>query len=167
MKSLKFLAGATAACVLAGASGIAMAQVDTCDDGVIWLAAVDEVVVNDRSCAILDTIVRGDVTATGGSTISLTSSNVGGDVTITGAKNAFVTANTLYEGTLRVNDNQNAIVQNNLTVKGSENPQGTIVVNRNVEATVHGNIAGRKIQCQDNGSLESGANISAGADTCP
>jgi hypothetical protein len=167
MKSLKFLAGATAACVVAGASGIAMAQIDTCDDGVIWLAAVDEVVVTDRSCAILDTIVRGDVTATGGSTISLTSSKVGGDVTITGAKNAFVTANTLYDGVLRVNDNQTAIVQNNLAVRGPIDPEGTIVVNRNQEATVHGNIAGRRIQCKDNGSLESGANISTADDACP
>jgi hypothetical protein len=162
MKSLKLLVGATAACVLVGASGIAMAQtVNNCDDGSIWLASVDEVVVEGRSCAIVDTIVKGNVTATGGQTVSLISSRVGGDVTVTGAGNAIIVGNLLYNGALTTNDNENAIVQGNITEGGS------VVVNRNLDANVQGNVAANKIRCTDNVSLQSSGNIAKVADQCP
>lgn len=162
MKSLRLLVGATAACVLVGASGIAMAQtVDNCDGGSMWLRVVDEVVVEGKSCAIVDCFISGNITATGGQTVSVTSSRIGGDVTITGAGNAFVTGNLLYYGALTINDNENAIVQSNVAQGGS------IVVNRNLDAKVEGNVAANKVRCTDNVSLQSAANVAKNAVQCP
>jgi hypothetical protein len=183
MKIQKLYVSLATACLLVGVSGAAMAQeeppptpvVDTCDDGSIWLTAVDEIVVDGRSCAILDVLVTGNVTATGGSTISLISSRVGGDVTVTGAGNAIIVNNQLYNGVLRVEGNQTAIVQANNVDRGSRNnsdiedttPGGSILVNQNQDATVQGNTVGRNIQCQGNGSLQSAGNIANGIDACP
>jgi hypothetical protein len=162
MKFLKFFAGATAACVVAGASGIAMAQnVNNCDDGSIWLTAVDEIVVDGRSCAIVNTVVSGNVTATNGATISLISSKVGGDVDVSGAGNAIIVGNVLYYGALRINENQNAIVQSNRAEGGS------IVVNSNDQANVQGNVAENKVRCASNGSLVSSSNVAKTAVECP
>ena len=162
MKSLKLLVGATAVCVLVGTSGIAMAQtVDNCDSGSIWLRVVDEVVVEGRSCAIVNSLISGNITTRGGQTISVTSSRVGGDVTITGAERAIVTGNLLYYGALTTNDNGTAIVQNNIAEGGS------VVVNRNQDAKVQGNVAANKVRCVDNVSLKSAANVAKNAVECP
>ena len=177
MKSLKWLLSVTIVCLFVGASGTAMAQVvDTCDEGHIWLTAVDEIVVDGRSCAIVDVLVKGNVTATGGSTISLHGSQVGGDVTVTGAGNVIIVKNQLLSGVLRVDGNQTAIVvannvnrsRGNFTEPGgSLTPGGSILVNNHQEATVKGNIVGRDLQCEDNVSLQSDGNIVIGNNTCP
>jgi hypothetical protein len=160
MKSWKSFSYAAAACFLAGAPGIAMAQeINTCEDGSIFFASVDEVVVEGRSCAITESFVSGSITATGGSTISVTASRVGGDIKISGAGNAFVTGNQVFNGEIRLLDNEDARVTANVVGE-------SIVANRNERVEIKGNVVTKKLRCQDNDTLIPGVNIVGGADEC-
>ena len=166
MKSLKLLGATATACLLVGVSNAVIAQVNTCEDGSIWKAVVNEIEVHGRSCDIRDVLVHGNITTTGGQTISLTSSHVGGDVNISGADNAIVKDNILFAGVLRVNENGIAIIEDNITAKGSEHPEGVMEFKRNQNAIVRWNTAGRSIDCKNNKELEAIGNVANGENRC-
>ena len=80
---------------------------------------------------------------------------------MSGAGNAIVVGNELFNGALRVNNNETAIVQNNATQNGS------VVVNSKQKADVRGNVAANKVRCANNVELQSFANVAKVADECP
>lgn len=173
MKLLKMLVSTATACLLLGAAGAAMAQeepapvVDTCESGAIILKVVDEIVVTDRSCFISDVLVSGNVTATGGQTVTISGSRINGNVSVTGGQNATVLGTQVLDGDILVEGNTNAIVSANRVESVAQQVGGNILVNGNQEAKVNRNIADADITCTTNVDLNSFFNVAGGTSACP
>jgi DUF4097 and DUF4098 domain-containing protein YvlB len=169
----KLAVSAATVCLLLGAPGVAMAQeeepvIDTCDEGQIIYKAVDEIVVDGRSCFINEVLVKGDVTATGGSTVTLISNRVGGSIDVSGATRAFLVANQTFNGDIRVEGNGSARVIGNLVNVGEATAAGgSLFVNDNDKARVNRNLVDGNIECVGNRVLESTFNLAGGTEICP
>ena len=157
MKSQKLMVLASAACLLFGVSGTAMA-VD-CASGAIEETTVDQIMIDGQSCFVDDVVVLGDVQVLNSEDFTMVSSTVGGSVRVIGGRNAFLVANQVTAGDFTVSNNERAAVLVNIVA-------GNMGVNNNLKADVKKNGVAINLVCLGNNRLDSFQNQVGGVEDC-
>jgi hypothetical protein len=150
MKSLKWLISVATACLLVGASGMAMA-VD-CSEGAIENIPVAEITLNGQSCFINNVTVEGDIVAVNSEEVTILNGSVGGRVRLIGGRNATMVGVAVV-GNITARSNERA----NLALNGASN----IRVINNDKAVIKRNGALGIIQCRGNRRLDAFENEAA------
>ena len=125
MKSRKLIVIAAIVCLLVGASGAAMAQLDRndCPDGSLIGEVLDEIVIRDSSstvdCRVVGVYVRGRVLVDGARNFTMINSLVGGNVRVLSTVNATLADNTIEGGNLVGRFNTSSSFLRNIVVGGS------------------------------------------------
>jgi len=159
MKFRKLLISAATTCLLAGASGAAVA-VD-CAGGVIAYKSVPEISFTGQPCVINDVVVSGQINIKGSPELTIVDTDVGGQVQVTeGLGSATIVRVDILKGNMAITGNKAAIVGGN-TIQ-----QGNLFVNGNTAAIVQQNAVNGNISCSGNAELDSLGNRSAGTDSC-
>lgn len=146
MKLQELLVSTAAACLLAGASGTAMA-VD-CASGNIIGQTVDEVLINGQSCYMEDVIVTGNVTVIDSEDVTMLQVNAGGRIRVVGGGKALLVGNTARAILVRNNEYANLVT--NVVIRA-------IRVINNLKANVKKNVA-PVLVCNDNHRLDAFGN---------
>lgn len=147
-------------CLLVGASGAAMAELNGCGDGLLINETFDGNlrITGDEPCAIIGSTIAGNIRVINLPYVVLINNKVGGRIRVDGnAKigTANVIANTVLTGNLVVRDVEFANVIENETVTGS------IRVVDNINALVQKNLSAQKLNCRRNTDLEAFFNFAA------
>ena len=154
MKSQKLIVLASAACLLLGVSGAAMA-VD-CATGNIIGQTVDAIEIDGQSCYMERVVVTGDVTVIISEDLTMYRVDVGGTIRVIGGGSAILVANTAGEG-IAARNNETASLLANIAVIN-------IRVINNLKATVKKNVTATLV-CRDNHRLDAFENEAA-VDNC-
>jgi len=160
MKNQKLFVSAAIVCLLVGASGAAMAELNGCGDGVLLGETFDSGlrITGDEPCVIISSTIQGDIRVINLPYVLLLNNKVGGIIRVDGNAGigvANVIANTVLGGNIVVRDVEFANVLENDTVTGN------IRVNDNVKAFVQKNIAAQNLRCRRNTDLEAFFNFAA------
>jgi len=159
MKFRKLLISTTTTCLLAGASGAAVA-VD-CTGGIISYKSVPEIVITGQPCVINDVVVSGQIKVTGSPELTIVDTDTGGPVEVTGGLgSATIVRVDVLKGGMTVDGNKVAVVGGNTLQAGN------LVVNNNTAAVVQRNAVNGTITCTGNPELDSLGNRSTGAANC-
>ena len=158
MKLNKLLVNAAAACLLAGASGVAMAA--SCASGFIVDRTVDSIEINGQSCFIIGVRVRGDVIVENSPSLSMVEIDVGGRIRVQNTDFVAIVNTRVTGGSLKVTES------GLVAVKDNDVKAGSININTNVGAVVSRNDSERNINCLNNGELDSRFNHAKGDDNC-
>jgi hypothetical protein len=158
MKFLKLVLSVATGWLLVGASGAAMA-VD-CASGSIVNTTVDEISVTGQGCLIWQVIVEGPVEINNGAVVVMIDNRVSGRVRVQNSQTVLLSRNTVYNSNLVIKTNTSAALLANVVVGGS------IRVIDNTQAEVRENVASKNILCANNGKLDSFFNNAGGEEEC-
>lgn len=150
MKFQKLLISAATAFCLVGASGVAVAQDNTCPDGTVVNQTVDgNLVVTKQDCLVQGATITGSVEVNNlgkpAGIFILKDTTVQGEVRVTGGDSAVIDNSVIAGLVLRVVDTNATLVTNTLL------PTGKMVFRDNAAALIIKNVAAfGDILCVDN-----------------